>query len=457
MYTIQGPTLVNIADAIRAKTGGTDELSPAEMADVINDNLENPAGSTIAIGDGVYDVANAAELVVQHDLDPDELLYYSYDASTTVVTIAVNPNATYVYDEIDIDSVLADLYIGVNERGYATPVMKGMDWFKAWLITKSFDTLAKYRNNNSKAAWYFFRRAKLAEGTTTPKQMLPSSASYVNQNGEIKDGNDNTVGSITASYNAANRAITTVYDFTAQGASSVSFSSSTAQVFSIASDDLPFGTYRAGIQVSYSGDSFTGTWPVSMDIQFLGGMESKAKVNVAAGSTYDFSVTPTSPCAGKVYFTVKTASNGMNISTVDGATITQVVTISLELLSVTANTQTAKLSDVLRYADTMTPRYALKYNGAAYPLLLIDPSASTAKGHPLDSVDHTIRNKTETEGASDITISADCDSYTVEDATGNQITVTNMKAKYAPTGNVIGSLSGRTFTYKVGRKEDADG
>ena len=56
-YLIQGETLEDIADAIRAKTGGTGELTPAEMAESIDDELVKPAGTVQITKNGTHNIA----------------------------------------------------------------------------------------------------------------------------------------------------------------------------------------------------------------------------------------------------------------------------------------------------------------------------------------------------------------------------------------------------------------
>lgn len=54
-YIIDGDTLIDIADAIRAKTGTVEEIAPTDMADLIS-NISGGGGfsrASVVIGDFV--------------------------------------------------------------------------------------------------------------------------------------------------------------------------------------------------------------------------------------------------------------------------------------------------------------------------------------------------------------------------------------------------------------------
>lgn len=614
---IQDSTLTDIANAIRAKTGGSEELSPSDMVHEIESSLENPEGTVNAVTDGTYDVGNAASLVVQNNVITDDMLYYDYDEQSTTLTISVNPNPSYVYDEITIDKLLADLYIGSNERSYTTPVMKGMDWFKAWLTRKGINTFAKYNSNGSKAAWYYFQRGLLAEdydlsnldscdtcggtgemevcpdcsgagivilpsaqtescsvcggdgtitvGTTcqdcggTGRIGVPDSTSgtIIFVNGVFREGHYETCstcngvggwytnetcdncggtgsvtvgagskvfcgtcdgkgvvahtsgtaidcpdccgtgdevpemletgytitrsgtivdrttqeesGSISYQFDANTHKLTTVYRFDDnQSISYIDFSVDSSPLFNIQSIKLPFGTYVAQIKSRITGTDWTGTWPAQMTIRFSGGMDDAQNIVIQADGEQSFVISSANSLADSIYLQIDPSTN-VNIRTTPGAVITHEITVSLKMLSVTNNLQTAKLSDVLRYADSIPNRYWLRYLGANYPLLLLDPQAITAKGYPYDSVDHNISGAAENESTSGIEMTANyATPFVYEDATGTQRTANSLKTLYKPTGSVYGYLTtgsngataGETYkssSFKICRKGDADG
>lgn len=73
-YLIQDSTLEDIAYAIRAKTGGTSPLSPADMADAIEDELVKPSGKINITDTAVKDVTNYEQAqVVDANLVPENI------------------------------------------------------------------------------------------------------------------------------------------------------------------------------------------------------------------------------------------------------------------------------------------------------------------------------------------------------------------------------------------------
>lgn len=64
-YLIKGSTLTAIGDAIRGKTGGTAELSPAEMAESITEELVKPSGTVTLTQQSGTDVSQYASASVR--------------------------------------------------------------------------------------------------------------------------------------------------------------------------------------------------------------------------------------------------------------------------------------------------------------------------------------------------------------------------------------------------------
>lgn len=585
-YVIHGSTLDAFADAIRSKTSREDTLTPAELRSAIQSCLENPDGEQLAVGDGTYDVANVKSLVVQSDIDPDDLLYYTYDEVSTTMTVSVNPNAAYSFDVINLDKLLADVYLANLQRLIADPPqMKGMDWLIAYLVNCDIDTFADYVADNKSAAWFFFQRAIMGEkysAETLPMEMLSGKSTQLGLSGTIVgvnmttcatcngtgqitsstpvlcanctgsgtitttdycttcnstgmmpvrdntsgkfifdhgvfveghyetcttcggtgisgtttttcsvchgagtvtgtvrcptcrgqgsvpgSGTSGTVGSVTGSYDSGTKTLTTVYKFSRQGCDFINFTGADGTLLSVSSEELPFGIYEASAEVAYSGTSWSGTWPVTLQISFRGGLMSAEDLSTAAGTPIRFSVPASAPCATRAYLKVIPASADQSIMLTDGGTITQTVTISLKLISAEQSYGTATLSDVLRFADT-TNRYKMRCIGALYPTLLIDPLEELVKGYPVNAFSYVSTGAEETESSSAITITTNCTAFKNSDTSGNEYTVNSMKVKYQPSGKCYSYLTDNTdgqttnctfraYQYDICRRSDADG
>ena len=88
VYLIQDSTLEDIADAIRAKTGGTSPLSPADMADAIEDELVKPSGTITITQQSGTDVSDKATASVRSG--SLALNTPSVNSSTGVVTASAS-------------------------------------------------------------------------------------------------------------------------------------------------------------------------------------------------------------------------------------------------------------------------------------------------------------------------------------------------------------------------------
>ena len=93
LYGIDSATLTAIANAIRAKTGGSQNLTPAQMAAVIEQQLRYPVGSMTVVADGTYDVSSCATIEVQTGASGGDLLSYYWNASTLTLSIVENEQA----------------------------------------------------------------------------------------------------------------------------------------------------------------------------------------------------------------------------------------------------------------------------------------------------------------------------------------------------------------------------
>lgn len=490
LYLIQHQTLEAIADKVREKTGQNVNLTPEQMASLILSELEKVSGDKLAIGDGEYDVRNAARLLVQNDLNPESILYYEYDDAATALTISVNPNPSSDYDAIDIDKLLGDLYIGRNVRSYTTPIMPGMTWLMNWLTAKEITTFADYKKQAS-PAWYFYQRAQLclryreelrqASGLLAKIEML-DTGSYPGISGTITDDNDNEIGNVVTSYDSATHTVRLNYSLNYQhGVDTVNIKHINVPELVVATVPLPFGSYIVKVDdVEFSGSSWTGSWPFPVTIRFAGGLEARpdevldaqSEEAIEDGGVADtIGLAPEYATAGKIYFVIDPSfASQLDIETENGASITVSFTLSVALIGTSnpGDDNTASLADVLRYADTMSPRYRLKCLGANYPLLLIDPDAQTAKGYPVNAQDHAITDAALTAETDKVTIAANCTAFTNEDRDGTEYDVNSLKATYRPNGYCYGILSNgeggettgctyRSYQYSVCRKSDADG
>lgn len=486
LYLIQHQTLEAIADKVREKTGQNVNLTPEQMASLILSELEKVSGDKLAIGDGEYDVRNAARLLVQNDLNPESILYYEYDDAATALTISVNPNPSSDYDAIDIDKLLGDLYIGRNERSYTTPIMPGMTWLMNWLTAKEITTFADYKKQAS-PAWYFYQRAQLGlryreelQHELGGIQML-DTGDYPGISGTITDDDDNEIGNVVASYDSATRTVRLNYSLNNQhGVDTVNIKHINIPELVVATVPLPFGGYFIEVKdVQFSGSSWTGSWPFPVTFRFAGGLEARAdevldpvsSEQAEDGGIADtVNLAPENAAAGKMYVVIDPSfGSQIDIETENGASITVDFSLSIELWSASnpGENDTASLADVLRYADTMTPRYRMKCLGANYPLLLIDPDAQTAKGYPVNAQDHAISDAALTAETDKVTIAANCAAFTNEDRDGTEYDVNSLKATYRPNGYCYGILSNgedgkttgctyRSYQYSVCRKSDAD-
>ena len=490
LYLIQHQTLEAIADKVREKTGQNVNLTPEQMASLILSELEKVSGDKLAIGDGEYDVRNAARLLVQNDLNPESILYYEYDDAATALTISVNPNPSSDYDAIDIDKLLGDLYIGRNVRSYTTPIMPGMTWLMNWLTAKEITTFADYKKQAS-PAWYFYQRAQLClmyrellreAGGLLPEIEMLDTGSYHGVSGTITDDNGNVIGTVFASYDSTAHTVQLEYSLYHQhGVDTVNIKNINSPELVVASVPLPFGMYFIDVKnVQFSGSAWTGTWPFPVTFRFAGGLEARPDVVLDAlseqagedGSISDaIDLAPEYAAAGKMYVVIDPSfASQIDIETENGASITVEFGLKIRLWNAynPGDEDTASLADVLRYADTMSPRYKLRCLGANYPTLVIDPDAHTAKGYPVDAVDHLINNQAVTPSTENVVISTRCAPFTNEDRDGNDYDVNSMKTTYRPNGYCYGVLSNgangetsgytyRSYQYSVCRKSDADG
>ena len=483
LYLVQRQTLEAIADKIREKIGRSVNMTPAQMRDAIMAELEKVSGDKLAIGDGEYDVRNVATLTVQNNLNPESILYYEYDDAATALTISVNPNPSGDYEAIDIDKLLGDLYIGRSVRSYTTPIMPGMDWLMSWLTAKEITTFAEYKAQAS-PAWYFHQRALLCKqyyNNHSYNQQMLDTGEYNGISGLISDENGNTIGDVTAFYDSTTHKVRINYALYLQhGVETVQLNSARISIpeLVVATDPLPFGDYELCVEdTQFSGSEWTGTWPVKVAFRFAGALTARDDIvletSMEEGHTSadeDIALDPALATAGKIYVVVNPAFSGLNVIVPNGASITIEfqVRVGLWFVRKVDDELTATLADVLRYADTLSPRYKLKCLGANFPTLLIDPAAHTAKGYPVDAVDHLINNTDVQSLADSVVISTRCAAFTNEARDGTEYDVHSLKATYRPNGYCYGVLSEgqdgetsgvtyRSYQYSVCRKSDADG